>query len=152
MLRLLDAASVRLRGSAEGREAIATAEKVWRQELRYCGKRLYKTSEAREKSWKELESQFMKDKLDCGVGSWATLIAVALDQQYGDHFSVPFGQGYRRCGPQMEMFLSRLTDIDPTFPSWEFPSTATQDDMLHPDFLSKINRYHEAFTRMNEGH
>jgi len=151
MLRFLDAASVRLRGSAEGRDAILTIEKAWGQELRFCGQRLYKTKETRENSWKELEDQFLKDKFpdSCAVGSWATLIAVALDEQYGDHLSVAFENRYRRCGPQLERFLSRLTDIDPAFPAWEFPSTATQADMLHPRFAAKIRRYHEAWLKMS---
>ena len=48
----------------------------------------------------------------------------------------------------MQGFLSRLTDVDPTFPAWEFPSTGTQDDMLHPAFESKIRRYHEMWIKM----
>jgi hypothetical protein len=97
-----------------------------------------------------LEDQFLRDKFECALGSWSTLIAVALDEKYDDHLSVPFEMGYRKCGPRMEQFLSRLTDLDPTFPSWEFPSTASQDDMLHPRFWAKIQRYQEAFVKMNQ--
>jgi hypothetical protein len=48
----------------------------------------------------------------------------------------------------MQVFLSRLADIDPAFPAWEFPSTGTADDMLHPAFESKIRRYHEIWIKM----
>ena len=147
MLQFLDAASVRLRGSEEGREAISSAKNAWGNELRVCGKP-YRDSTVREGSWRLLEDQFLRDKLPCALGDWATLIAVALDEKYQDQLSVPFQEGYRRCGPQMEDFLSHLTDLDPRFPAWEFPSTASQDDMLHPQFWVKVHRYHEAFLRM----
>jgi hypothetical protein len=148
MVQFLDAAVVRLRGSVEGRDAILTVTQAFRKRLRICGK-VYKQSEITENSWYRLEDQFLKDTLVCHAGSWATLISVALDQQYGTNLSVPFEKGYRKCGPEMEHFLSRLTEVDPTFPAWEFPSTTTQDDMLHPRFAAKIRRYHEAWLRIS---
>ena len=151
MLQFLDAASVRLRGSAEGREAIQVAKDAWGKELRVCWK-VYKDSTVRESSWRGLEDQFFRDKLGCALGDWASLIAVAMDEKYNDHLSVPFERekGYRACGPKMEEFLSRLTDLDPSFPAWEFPSTASTGDMFHPQFWAKIQRYHEAFVRMSK--
>ena len=149
LLQRLDVSSVRLRGSAQGREAVEIARQAWGKKLRFCGKAI---SRGRQGSWQLLEDQFLKDKFPdvYAVGSWAAVIAVALDEQYDDHLSAPFEMGYRRGGPQMEAFLSALTDLDPTFPSWEFPSTG-EDDMLNPKFMMKITRYHEAFVKMNQG-
>lgn len=138
--RFLDSAVVRLRRSEEGRQVIQTVkDAVLTHSLQYCGMRLNKTEKERQEYWLELESQFLRDRVDCSLASWAQLIVLALDQQYGDHIT---------CGIQMQGFLSRLTDVDPTFPAWEFRSTGTQDDMLHPNFESKIRRYHEMWIKM----
>ena len=113
----MDSAAVRLRRSEEGRQVIqAVKDAVLTHSLQYCGMRLNKTEKERQEYWLELESQFLRDRVDCSVASWAQLIVLALDQQYGDHIT---------CGIQMQGFLSRLTDVDPTFPAWEFPSTGT---------------------------
>jgi len=50
----------------------------------------------------------------------------------------------------MNGFISYLTRIDPTFPSWEFPSAGSEDDMLHPKFREKLARYHEAFVKWEQ--
>jgi hypothetical protein len=74
----------------------------------------------------------------CSFVHWLNLSAPAL-----------FEKDCRVCGVQMQGFISSLTEADPTFPAWEFPSTGTQDDMLHPDFVSKIRRYHEMWLKIN---
>ena len=138
--RFLDSAAVRLRRSEEGRQVIqAVKDAVLTHSLQYCEWRLNKTEKQRQEYWLELESQFLRDRFDCSLASWAKLIVLALDQQYGDHIT---------CGIQMQGFLSWLTDVDPAFPAWEFPSTGTDDDMLHPNFESKIRRYHEMWIKM----
>jgi hypothetical protein len=149
MLRFLDTAVIRLRRSPEGMEAIDVARRAWTQELRYCGHRLYTEAGSRQRSWKLLEDQFLRDRFETGVGSWQTVIAVALDEKYGDNLSVPFEKGYRIAGPRMQLLLTRLTDADPTFPAWEFPSTASADDVLNSKFFSKIRRYHEIWVRVD---
>ena len=153
MLRFLDLAAVRLRGSPEGREAISIVERASAKDQRYCGHRLYQTEETRRNNWKSLEGQFIRDEFESGLSSWGTLIAVALDQEYGDHFSVPFFEkGTRISGPSFRRFLSEMTKVDPTFPGWEFPSTTNREDMLNPAFHRKIRRYHEAWTKITPDH
>jgi hypothetical protein len=149
MLRFLDAAVVRLRGSQAGREAIANAKNSYSKDLRYCGQKLFRFAESRKRSWRLLEGQFRNDSFDSGLGSWATIIAMALDQEYGGNFSIPFGKDARVAGPRVEQFLSELTELDSTFPAWEFPSTATRDDMLNPAFLVKIQRYQDALSKVH---
>ncbi len=149
MLRFLDLATERLRRSEKGRKAILIAENANRKDQRYCGHRLYETVKDRQENWRALEGQFLNDQFDSGLSSWATLIAVSMDQVYGDHLSVPFERNARISGPKFKHFLSELTELDPTFPSWEFPSTATPDDMLHPAFLAKIRRYHDALIKID---
>jgi hypothetical protein len=150
LVRFLDSAAVRLRRSEEGRQAIQTVkEAVLSQPLQYCGMRYNWTDGDRRNYWLELENQFLQDRVSCDLGSWATLVAVALDQQYGDRLSAPFEKDYRVCNDQMQGFISWLTEADPAFPAWDFPSTGTQDDMLHPNFVSKIHRYHEMWIKMN---
>jgi hypothetical protein len=151
MVRFLDSAAVRLRGSEDGRQVIqAVKDAVLTHTLQYCWMRYDKTEREREEAWAQLEGQFFRDRVECGLSSWATLIALALDQEYGDQMSVPAGfePKSRTCGPKMQVFLTRLTDLDPTFPAWQFPSTSTPDDMLHPAFASKIRLYHDAWIKM----
>lgn len=151
MVRFLDSAAVRLRGSGDGRRVIQTVkDAVLTHTLQYCWMRYDKTERERKAVWAELEGQFFRDRVECGLSSWATLIALALDQEYGDQMSVPsvFVPRSRTCGPKMQVFLTWLTDLDPTFPAWEFPSTSTTDDMLHPAFASKIRLYHDAWMKM----
>jgi hypothetical protein len=149
MLRFLDTAAIRLRRSPEGMEAIGVARRAWTQGLRYCGHQLYTEAGSSQRSWKLLEDQFLRDRFESGVGSWQTAIAVAMDEKYGDNLSVPFEKGYRIAGPRMQLLLTRLTEADPTFPAWEFPSTAGADDVLNPNFFSKILRYHEIWMRVD---
>ena len=151
-VRFVDTSVVRLRGSEEGTRVIQILkEAVLAHPLRYCWMRFNQTEGDRQKYWLELEDQFLRDRVPCDLGSWATLIALALDQLRGDSLTKPalFEKDYRVCSPQMQRFISWLTDVDPNFPAWEFPSTGTQDDMLHPLFLSKIGRYHEMWVKMN---
>jgi hypothetical protein len=150
MVRFLDSAAVRLRRSERGREVIqAVKDAILTHPLQYCSMRSNKTDAERRQYWRELENQFLRDQFDRG---WTTVVAVALDQEYGDHFSVPFERGYRKAGPQMQVLLTQLTETDPTFPAWEFPSTGTEDDILHPLFAAKVRRYHEAWIKMNPVH
>jgi hypothetical protein len=146
MLRFLDAAVVRLRVSQAGREAIAIAENSYSKDLRYCGQKLFQSAESRKRSWRLLETQFRNDNFDSG---WATIIAIAMDQEYADHFSISFGKDAKVAGPRFEQFLSELTELDSTFPAWEFPSTATRDDILNPAFLAKIRRYQDALLKVH---
>ena len=149
MLHFLDGAAVRFRQSPEGKDAILTVKNaVSNKELRYCGRRIYNSRVQRQAYWRDLEDQFLRDRFPCSLDSWATLVAVALDQEYGTHFSGPFSNGQKICGPQMQVFLSRLTEADSTFPAWEFPSTTTQNDMLNPKFLVKMQRYHDVLVKL----
>jgi hypothetical protein len=150
MVRFVDSAAVRLRRSERGRQVIqAVKDAILTHPLQYCSMRSNKTDAERRQYWRELEDQFLRDQFDRG---WTTVVAVALDQEYGDHFSVPFEGGYRKAGPQMQALLTQLTETDPTFPAWEFPSTGTEDDILHPLFAAKVRRYHEAWIKMNPVH
>jgi hypothetical protein len=149
-VRFLDSAAVRLRRSEEGKQVIqAVKDAVLTHPSQYCSMRYNKTDAERRQNWRELEDQFLRDQFD---REWTAVIAVALDQEYGDHFSVPFEKGYRKAGPQMQVLLTQLTETDPRFHAWEFPSTGTEGDVLHPLFAAKVRRYHEAWIKMNQGY
>jgi hypothetical protein len=147
MVRFLDSASVRLRRTEEGRKVIdVVRDAVLAHSLQYCGMHANQTDVERRQFWRGLEDQFLGDHF---AGGWEDVIAVALDQQYHDHFSVPFNERYRKAGPQMRKLFSQLTEVDSTFPVWEFVSSGTEDDMLHPQFLTKVRRYHDLWVEMN---
>jgi len=69
---------------------------------------------------------------------WLTLIGRAFDEYFGEHTG-------GIAIPLRRPFIAYLTEIDPTFPSWEFPSTTGDSDVLHPRFKEKIARYHVVF-------
>jgi len=152
LVRFVDSSVVRLRGSEDGRRAIqAVKEAALSHPLQYCWMRFNKTEGDRQKFWMELEDQFLRDHLP----SWTTLVAEAFDQLHGEHLTAPApsASDYRICndvcGMQMRSFVSWLTEADPTFPCWEFLSSETDSDMLHPLFVSKIRRYHEMWLKTN---
>jgi len=45
--------------------------------------------------------------------------------------------------------MTYLTNVDPSFPSWEFASTLSEEDMFHPRFAAKMARYHAIWVQMN---
>jgi hypothetical protein len=150
MIEFLDGAAVRLRGSQQGRDILhVVAKTVARKELK-----LNKTREAREEYWRSLQDIFLQDNYNYVGDSrdhWARFIALAFDQFYGEHVSVSI-RGARPSFTRAHEFVSYLTDIDPTFPSWEFPSTLSERDMFHPNFAAKIARYHAIWMQMNAHH
>ena len=170
MLHLIDSSALRLRASAKGHAAIeAIKDAVLNRELRACGRRVYaeqhlgKSAAAwRSEWWQVLENEFAKDRFDCS--SWRRVVALGLDQIYGDGMASPLPRNeqppksysgeqplIRTCAlSMMNGFISYLTRIDPTFPSWEFPSAGSEDDMLHPKFREKLARYHEAFVKWEQ--
>jgi hypothetical protein len=147
MIEFLDGAAVRLRGSQRGREVIQVVEKTLsNKELKWT-----RTKEQRLRYWKTLEKAFFEDEYSQGGTArdhWATLIGMAFDQRYGERVCV--GTDHRRPSfLRIKEFIAYLTETDPTFPSWEFPSTLSEADMLHPKFSAKLARYHEAWVLMN---
>lgn len=125
---LIDRNSVRLRKSEDGRlaiEAIFGALKTGNL------KPVFNTAESRKRKQAELYAQFFDDRIAIGNGSNWKLILDSIHQVCGE--SIPMDL--------FPTFLKTLTEVDATFPSWEFTSTGTQLDVLHPLFLKKVNRY-----------
>lgn len=84
VVRFIDATVIRLRSSPEGRATMkAVKEAVLSHPLQYCWMRLNETEEDRQKYWLELEDQFLREYMP----AWTTLVAIALDQLYGDHLT-----------------------------------------------------------------
>lgn len=149
MIHFIDSSVIRLRGSAEGMKVIRSVEKVaTTQDLEYCWMPYNTKPVERLKYWRSLEDKFLRDKEPCDRWSW-WVVALALDLKYREHFTFLHWGGKEVCGPRVELFVSRMTEFDPTFPAWEFPSTGTADDMFHPKFLEKVRRYHEAIVQLN---
>ena len=146
MLKFLDFAAVRLRASSGGRAAIETVRTALQtREFRFFNGLKVNSIEY----WRSLEGQVFRDEVNCNWDSWATLIAVAMEQRYGDqltHFLFP---QTKVCSSTLfSPFITYLTTVDPAFPLWEFPSTVSEDDLFHPRFWAKIARYHDAYIEM----
>jgi hypothetical protein len=148
MIGFLDGAAVRLRGSQNGRDVIQTVERT----LANKQLRRYKSKKDRQEYWKRLQDSFFKDDYTIpgtARDHWAMLIGLAFDQYYGEHVLI----STRDRGPtflRANEFMTYLTNIDPTFPSWEFASTLSEEDMFHPKFAAKMARYHAMWVQMNE--
>jgi hypothetical protein len=141
MLRSIDAGSVRLRGSEEGRRLITIVERVLRTKPLWG----YRSEIDRLTLWREIERQVLKDEFMCNYKSWGNMLALAFEQLHGDGSLIPAHTSSQMCNSKrVSDLIGKLTALDPAFPSWEFASTGTEDDMLHPQFRRKIARYHEA--------
>jgi hypothetical protein len=150
MIDFLDGSAVRLRGSQQGKDVIQIVKRT----LANKQLKLYRTRKAREGYWKSLQDTFFKDDYTSGGTArdhWATLIGLAFDQYYGEHVLVSEG-GHRPSFTRANEFVTYLTKIDPTFPSWEFASTLSEEDMFHPRFAAKMARYHAIWLQMNATH
>ncbi len=146
MIEFLDGAAVRLRGSEEGRAAIGTVERT----LANKQLRLNKSKKDRQEYWKCLQDSFFKDDYTIpgtAPDHWARLIGLAFDQYYGEHVLIS-RNGLIPSFSKANEFMTYLTNIDPTFPSWEFASTLSEKDMFHPKFAAKIARYHAIWMQM----
>ena len=152
MIEFLDGAAVRLRGSQQGKEVIQIVKRTLANKQVWP----YRTKEERERDWELLQDVFFKDDYRSGGTArdhWATLIGLAFDQYYGEHVLVSENEGSRRPSfSRANEFVTYLTKIDPTFPSWEFASTLSEEDMFHPRFAAKIARYHAVWLQMNATH
>jgi hypothetical protein len=147
MIEFLDGAAVRLRGSQQGRDVIRIVESTLaNKELRG-----YKTKQDRQRYWQLVQYSFFKDEFSnpgTARDHWARLIGLAFDQYYGEHVLIS-QRGMRGSFARGNEFVTYLTDIDPAFPSWEFASTLSEEDMFHPRFMAKIARYHAMWLKMN---
>lgn len=57
---------------------------------------------------------------------------------------IGFGTYITHSLPEVKRFIAYLTEIDPSFPGWEFTYVGdTRDAMLHPKFRAKMARYYE---------
>lgn len=130
----IDAESVRLRGSPEGRQVIQwVGEALESQEFFY-----ERTQGMRHQEWSRLQARFFQDEnFDIG-GGWR-LLALAFKDFYGDSLSL-------RNQEELKRFITYLSETDPAFPSWEYPSSIGFDhEMLHPRYREKVRRYHDAW-------
>jgi hypothetical protein len=154
MIDFLDSAAIRLRASPQGRDVIRVMKNAL--DTQSMSPALTQ-KEDRQQSWQYSEARFFKDDVMCSLDSWASFIARALDHIYGDQLTVQRIYEGRSLGKiciddTMSKFISYLTEKDPTFPAWEFPSTASWEDMFHPRFPAKIARYHQAWKEFVEAH
>jgi len=144
----IDSSTVRLRASPQGRDAIATIERIFATRKKWF---IQENDHYREEYRQTLEDRFLKDEFDCNLNSALQMTALAFDQFYSEHMTYPspYGGSTRFCNRElMTKLISYLTETDPTFPSWEFP-TGSYYDVLHPRFAAKMARYHEVWIRMN---
>jgi hypothetical protein len=136
----LDSESERLRGSEKGREVVQTIENIVAQEKL----ELYSTKQLKQEYLKSLRGRFYNDEyLLSEHWDWSDMLLYGFNKYFDESISVPDRARVRD-------FVAYLTSIDPTYPSWEFVSSGSQEDMLHPRFRSKIKRYHEAWIKFNE--
>lgn len=147
MIEFLDGSAVRLRGSKQGRDVIQIVERT------LANKQLspHKSKKDRQEYWKLLQDSFFKDDYTnpgTARDHWARLIGLAFDQYYGEHVLIS-KRGLRPSFSRANEFMTYLTNIDPTFPSWEFASTLSEEDMFHPKFAAKMARYRAMWVQMN---
>jgi hypothetical protein len=150
MIEFLDGAAVRLRGSQQGRDVLQIVENT----LANKQLRVYKNTKERQEYWKLLQDVFFKDQYTnpgTDRDHWARLIGLAFDQYYGEDVLISHG-GRRPSFARANEFMIYLTNIDPSFPSWEFASTLSEEDMFHPRFAAKMARYHALWVQMNASH
>lgn len=147
MIEFLDGAAVRLRGSKQGRDVIQIVENT----LANKPLNIAKTVKERQGYWQSLQDFFFKDEYTyAGTARdhWVQLIGLAFEQYYGEHVLISSPHRIPSFTRANE-FMIYLTNIDPNFPSWEFASTLSEEDMFHPRFAAKIARYHAAWVQMN---
>jgi hypothetical protein len=147
MIEFLDGAAVRLRGSQQGRDVIQIVKRtIANKQLKF-----YKNKEEQQGEWEMLQYSFFKDEYTSGGTArdhWVGLIGLAFEQYYGDQ--VLIARGHRRPSfTRANEFMTCLTSVDPNFPSWEFASTLSEEDMFHPRFKAKIARYYAIWVQMN---
>jgi len=148
IIEFLDGAAVRLRGSKQGRDVIQIVERT----LANKQLNIYKNAKERQEYWTLLQDSFFKDEYTNYGGTardhWARLIGLAFDQYYGEHVLISHVNQIPSFTRANE-FMTYLTNVDPSFPSWEFASTLSEEDMFHPRFAAKMARYHAIWVQMN---
>ncbi|MCI0565197.1 MAG: hypothetical protein MN733_42565, partial [Nitrososphaera sp.] len=148
LLAQIDLHAVRLRASADGQEAIAVIEQALGQGNLMP---VFNKKAHRQRLWKDLSAQFLKDEWRLEIGSDLALLALAFDTFYGENLAVRYhvvqGVEIVEAPYEMRRFVTYLTEVDPQFPSWEFQyiGSPAYDQVLHPKFRVKVERYFECW-------
>jgi len=141
----IDSNRLRLRETEVGRQAIEAVKKALEQGRM---KPVYITREKRQEYWRWFSAKVLDDDIDTNHHSRWSVIALALEKFYGvkatvRYYTTPEIQVIK-ASPEMRQFVTYLTKVDPSFPSWEYTYTG-DDETLHPRFKQKIERYYEQW-------
>lgn len=156
-LRRTDTCRRRLISSQAGLQAIDAIRSV----LHRPGKPSQRTpSEAQtnDEFWKTLSFEFFDDEIRLDpMSTWAVNFQ-AFEVLHGRKVAAPTNPfvGRGSAPPETVRFIAYLSQLDPNFPSWEYsycPNDAqgVVDEVMHPKFKAKINRYFEAWTQFETG-
>jgi hypothetical protein len=150
-----DIYGMRLRRSLAGQRAIGVMRQAMQAKMlrpENC------TQNARYSIWQGFVGQAFGDKTMLGDATFLSVIAMAFEQYYGENATLLFDSQIpakaNALNPEMKRFVTHLTLVDPSFPSWEFTLTGMSgyEAILHPRFKQKIERYHECWKNFKANH
>ena len=107
------------------------------------------TQNARYSVWQGFVSQAFDDKTMLGDVTFLSVVAMAFAEYDGEKsVAVPVDDKIRTkayaVSPEMKRFVTYLTEIDPSFPSWGFTleGLSGYEAIVHPRFRQKIELYY----------
>jgi hypothetical protein len=154
LLRNIDSHAARLRSSPAGREAIEAIRTAFEKGSL---KPVYASDRARKGAYEsEFHSQFFNDRWLNHSSSDLHIIALAFEQFYGEPLVVRTRATRQirqeRACEELLKFVTFMTDVDPSFPSWEYSYAGYQPvQILHPAFKKKMARYYEEWKKFKGG-
>jgi hypothetical protein len=144
LLGEIDLYRLRLRSSPAGRQAIQIVKKT----LEEGNLPTFRTNGIAEKEWERFSGQVLEDDWHTYPGSHLALLAEAFDAFYGEHISQRGAIPSLLSAPkEMKQFVTYLTEVDPSFPSWEYCHPYSSGEITHPRFKAKVARYYGEWKR-----
>lgn len=149
-LRRSDACRTRLRGSQEGLQTVDAIRSVLHRET--SPGRFPNEAQTKDEFWKTLSAQFFDDQIRLDpTSTWAVYVQ-AFEVLYNRKLAGPVNSfvGRGPAPPETGQFITYLTELDPSFPSWEYSycpndGQGIADEVMHPGFKTKIHRYFDAW-------
>jgi hypothetical protein len=153
MLRGIDLYAVRLRNTASGKKAIESVRLAFERGGLKPG---YATRRARAGGWEEFSDQVLNDNWLQNRNSPLFIVALAFEHFYQQPVVVRSSFGdipQERACAELVKFVTHLTAVDPTFPSWEYSYSGfySVTQVLHPSFKKKMARYHDEWKKFKGG-
>lgn len=154
LIREIDVFRFRLRKTQLGMSAIAAVH----QAVEHRDIKLNCPScETPAATWTEVSAQFFKDDFGLNPGTLGSYYAQMLHTLYGEDTVkiVPVGDVIKQewAIPEINAFITSLTNKDPFFPSWEYTYCAiSYSQAFHPKFRIKMDRIEESWKQFRSQH